>query len=425
MGLLHHNKLIVGYDLGERFSQISYCIGGGEVETLSSVAGEECYNIPTMLCKRTGVNQWFYGKEAQRCAQEGEGILVENVLQLAIVGEQVQIDGTIFDPVALLALFIKRSLGLLSQVSSPEKLAVLMITCEKLDGRLIDVLNQAVGSLRLKTDKVFYQSHAESFYNYVIQQPTELWKARALLLEYRGAQVKAYCMDCNRHTTPVVAYIEEGEFDMPAYEPMPEEETLRRDKMERLDRAFDRIASQVCKNMAVTSVYLIGEHYSDEWMKESLRGLCMGRRVFQGDNLYSKGACHAAMERQNPSEVGQAHVFLGEDKLKSNIGMNILNQGQESYFALLDAGVNWYEAEQRFEFYMRGGNELELQLISLIGGESRRVQIVLEDMLPGMSRMRAHLFLTGEKELVAEIEDLGFGSFRPATNQVWRKEIAL
>jgi hypothetical protein len=212
---------------------------------------------------------------------------------------------------------------------------------------------------------------------------------------------------------------------MPPYEPMPEAADLRQEKLERLDHEFADIASQVCKKTAVSSVYLIGEHYSDEWMKESLRILCMGRRVFQGNNLYSKGACFAMLERQDASEVGRNHVFLGEEKLKSNIGMYMLRQGQESYCALLDAGVNWYEAEQTFEFYARGGNELELQIASLIGKENRTVRITLEDMLPGMSRLKAHLFLTGEKELVVEIEDLGFGSFRPATNHVWRREIAL
>lgn len=425
MGLLHHGKLVVGYDLGEQYSQVSCRIGDEPVETLSSVAGEECYNIPTVLCKRNGLNQWFYGNEALRCAQDENGILVENVLQLALRGEPVQIDGITFDPIALLSLYMKRSLGILSQVSAPGKISVLMITCEKLDARLIEVIHQAVDNMHLKADKVLLQSHEESFYNYVLHQPVELWKSQSLLLEYSGTRVLAYCMECNRRTTPVVAYIESWEYNMPPYDPMPEEEELRRDKMEKLDREFAGIAAQVCQKTAVSSVYLIGENYSEEWMKESLRGLCMGRRVFQGINLYSKGACFAASERIIPSEVGKAHIFLGEDKLKANIGMNILQQGKESYFALLDAGVNWYETEQRFEFYMRGGNELELQIMSLIGRERRTVKITLEDMLPGMSRMRAHLFLLSEKELVVEIEDLGFGSFRPATNHVWRREIAL
>lgn len=425
MGLLHHGKLIIGYDLGEQYSQISFQLGDADVETLSSVAGEEQYNIPTVLCKRTGLNQWFYGKEALRCAKEGQGILVDNLLQLAVAGEPVQIDGTIFNPVSLLILFMKRSLGMLSQVSNSDRITAMMITCEKLDARMVEMLNQVVSGMNLKTDKIFYQSHAESFYHYVIKQPTELWRSRALLLEYSGTKVTAYGMDCNRRTTPVVSYIENREYNMPPYDPMPEDEELRKEKMERLDMEFANIASQVCKNTAVSSVYLIGENYSEEWMQESLRSLCMGRRVFQGNNLYSKGACYAMAERLAPSEIGKAHVFLGEDKLKSNIGINILNRGQESYFALLDAGVNWYEAEQSFEFYVRGGNELDIQIISLIGGEGRTERITLEDMLPGMSRMRAHLFLAGEKELVVEIEDLGFGSFRLATNQVWRKQIAL
>lgn len=425
MGLLNHGKVLIGYDIGAEFSQISYCVGDKDVDTLSSVAGEESYNVPTVLCKRIGVNQWFYGKEALRCAQDQEGILVENVLKLALDGEPVQIDGTTFDPVALLGLFVKRSLGMLSQIIAPERLSGMMITCEKPDARMIEVLQQVVKSLNLKTDKVFYQSHAESFYHYVIKQPDELRQSRVLLLEYRGTKVLAYCMDCNRRTTPVVCSVDAWEHDMPPYEPMPEDEVLRREKMERLDREFDGIASQVCMNTAVSSVYLIGDHYSDEWMKASLRTLCMGRRVFQGNNLYSKGACMAMQERVHSSEVGRAHVFLGQDKLKFNVGMNMLNQGEETYVALLDAGVNWYEAEHTFEFYQRGDNEFDLLLTSLLGGELRKERIVLEDMLPGMSRMKANIFLTDEKSLVLEIEDLGFGNFREATHQVWRKEISL
>lgn len=53
MGFLSSEKVIVGYDLGNEFSQISFSRSEtGEVETLSQVAGAENYNIPTVLCKR-------------------------------------------------------------------------------------------------------------------------------------------------------------------------------------------------------------------------------------------------------------------------------------------------------------------------------------------------------------------------------------
>ena len=51
MGLLSGDRIIVGYDLGNEVSQISYSLSeSGEVETLSQVAGAEHYNIPTVLC---------------------------------------------------------------------------------------------------------------------------------------------------------------------------------------------------------------------------------------------------------------------------------------------------------------------------------------------------------------------------------------
>ena len=65
----------------------------------------------------------------------------------------------------------------------------------------------------------------------------------------------------------------------------------------------------------LNSVYLIGDGYRDGWADESLHYLCRGRRVFQGNNLYSKGACYGMMERLHPGEEWKEHVYLGDDKL--------------------------------------------------------------------------------------------------------------
>ena len=184
MRLPGSEKVIVGYDLGSRYAQIScYVAGSGEeIRTLSSVAGSQVFTIPLALSKRQGVNQWFYGSEAVRYAQEEEGILVENLLKLARDGEPVQIDGTALDPVALLTLFLKRSLGLLSQVTNAEKIGALMITCEELDSRMLEVLAAATAGLHLKTEQICFQSHVESFYYYNLYQPEELWRHKTCLL---------------------------------------------------------------------------------------------------------------------------------------------------------------------------------------------------------------------------------------------------
>lgn len=412
MRLPGSEKVIVGYDLGNKYAQISCYVTGSEEEirTLSSVAGSSVYTIPLALSKRQGVNQWFYGSEAIRYAGEEEGILVENLLKLARDGEPVQIDGAPIDPVALLTLFLKRSLGLLSQVTNTERIGALMITCEELDHRMLEVLTTATEGLHLKTDQICFQSHVESFYYYNLYQPEELWRHKTILCEYGDASIRTYCMECNRHTTPVVAYMEEREFPFP----VPES-----------DEKMQEIAKKLCENQMISSVYLIGEAFSRDWMKESLRYLCKGRRVFQGNNLFSKGACYGMMERLTPGENGKNHVFLGKDKLKSNIGMKVLRQGEESYQALLDAGINWYEAKNTMEFYLLEGRAVEILITSLTGKGNRIARIVPEELQEGIIRLRISVEMRDDTHLKVELEDLGFGTFRAATHHIWKEEIEL
>ena len=412
MRLPGSEKVIVGYDLGNKYAQISCYVTGSEEEirTLSSVAGSSVYTIPLALSKRQGVNQWFYGSEAIRYAGEEEGILVENLLKLARDGEPVQIDGAPIDPVALLTLFLKRSLGLLSQVTNTERIGALMITCEELDHRMLEVLTAATEGLHLKTDQICFQSHVESFYYYNLYQPEELWRHKTILCEYGDASIRTYCMECNRHTTPVVAYMEEREFPFP----VPES-----------DEKMQEIAKKLCENQMISSVYLIGEAFSRDWMKESLRYLCKGRRVFQGNNLFSKGACYGMMERLTPGGNGKNHVFLGKDKLKSNIGMKVLRQGEESYQALLDAGINWYEAKNTMEFYLLEGRAVEILITSLTGKGNRIARIVPEELQEGIIRLRISVEMRDDTHLKVELEDLGFGTFRAATHHIWKEEIEL
>lgn len=426
MGLLGGDKLIVGYDLGDEYSQISVATSGkGEVETLSLVAGAENYNIPTVLCKRNGVNQWFYGKEAIRYAQEEQGILVEHLLSLALDGEPVVIEGESFEPAALLALFFKRSLGVLSQVGSTDKIEALMITCEIFDRRLFEVLQDIVARIRLVGVKITFQSYRESYYTYMIHQPEELWIRQSVLFYYRGDRIRAYCMECNRRTVPVAVFIDECEYPFPEWTDLSEEEGERADRIQELDSAFLAVAQEFCGGRAIGSVYLIGDGFLEEWMKNSLRYLCRERRVFQGNNLFSKGACYGMQERLNVSEAGKRYVFLGKDKLKANVGMKILRQGEESYYALLDAGSSWYEAGCSTEVYIQDGSELTLAITSLIGGNAREEEIALEDFPGSVARVRIQLHMENEEKLLIEVLDLGFGEIRRSSGRVWKKEVVL
>lgn len=411
-----NDKIIIGYDLANTSSQISYCYlnGRNEVETLTSVAGEENYDIPTVLCKKCGVNQWFFGKDALRFFEENpkQAILIDNLLQLAMDGETLQLEGEGYEPEALLTLFVKRSMGLLSGVTSLEKVQAIQFTCEEITPRLVEVLSGVVAGLGLKNTEVRYQSYQESYYGYMLYQNSDLWLYRSVLFDYRGKDLKILQMEKNRRTTPMVIYIGQDKRVFHGE-----------------DASFLEIAGEYMEESRISSVFLIGEKFAEGWLEEAtLKYLCNGRRVFQGNNLYSKGACFSMLEKIKPTEVGKAHAFLGSDKLKANVGMKLLKRGEDSYFALLDAGVDWYEVDFECEVYLQDENYLELLVTPLINSTVKKVQIPLEGLgLTEGETTRIYLHFTMQQVdvLHVEIEDLGFGCFRAPVVKGWKEQIKL
>ncbi len=415
------SKYLLGFDLGNKTSQISYVADGEEeIETLSVITGTKQYNIPTVLFKRDGVNQWFFGKEAIKKRDTEEGTFLDDLVEKARDGQNIIVEGEEKNPIALLTLFVKRSLGLFSMIAGTEKIISLMLTCDNLDHCMVEVLQKVVAGLGMKHCEISFQSHVESFYYYNIFQPVQLWDYDVLLCDFHERYLKTYRMECNKKTTPIVAYVENrghGEMRIPI------------GNLERpyeLDDKFKAIMEEVCEGHIISSVYLIGDGFQEEWMDESLKFLCRNRRVFMGNNLYSKGACYALRERQEKSEVGKTHVFLGNEKLKANIGMHVLRRGEESYLALMDAGVNWFEARKECDVILENGQEFKILITPLTKKAQVEKPIVLEEMVLRPDRAtRLHLSLhcTSESILHIRVEDKGFGEIYPSSHKVWEQDI--
>ena len=419
---------MLGYDLGEKVSQISYLASDADMpETLSVLAGSELYNIPTILCKRKDVNQWFYGKEAVRHIDDGDGYEVSGLIAAAKEGKPVAVGNTEYDPIALLTLFVKRSLSLLSMEVSLDNVDAIMFTVRSLDHRMVQVLNAVTTALELKTPNVFYQSHEESFYNYMLYQPEDLTHHTVLACDYDHEELSVYEMDLNYNTKPVVATIDVKTFDdLWLDEGFPKEAALFHKTCERLDDEFLTIMQKVCGEKIISTIFLLGDGFREKWPKRSLEFLCRTRRVFQGNNLFSKGASIAARERIRPSGNANRFVFLGEDKLKANLGMKVLKCGTEVYHALLDAGVNWYEAGTSFDIIMDPSGILNIEVTPLTGKTPRIVQLYLDGLEkrpPRATRLRIALSMGSVNEVNVKVTDLGFGELFPASGKVWEQTI--
>jgi hypothetical protein len=422
-------KFMLGIDLMQDHCQISYLYNkrarfgkgfvnaatGGvsrEPVTFSTVSGQEAYNIPMALCKCTDSPVWLAGQDAVEAAQEGEGTLVTGLLDKARRDLSIRVGGEEYGAGALLALYLRRCIAMLEPEIAPEQIAAVVFTAPEMDYSMEQVILRAFGRLDLPVQQVLCEDYRESFYSYMLMQDAEQRRAGMLLCEYSlDGALSFSTLSCNRRAEPVV------------YWAQMEERSLAPDLSGGLrDHAFAETVQEVLRDQEVSAVYLTGEGFSGSWMKESASVLCRGRRVFQGENLFSKGAAYSALlHTDRPAEIPES-VFLSPDALRSNIGIEVLMREQVGYHVLLDAGVKWYNAEVEEDFILDTGREFNLVQTPVTGGEPRTLTVEL-DGLPERpdrtTRLRAVLTMPAADRLRVQVRDLGFGEIFPSGGGVW------
>jgi len=423
------NKVVIGLDLGSDYSQISYCRRDQSMpDTVSLVMGEEQYNIPTLLCKMPegeGGTAWSIGKEALKNAKEGQGTLVKNLLYLVQKQRSIKVGAEEFSAAYLLEVYIKKLFAVVSAYVRVDEIGAVAFTMCTLDTQMRDLLREIAGRVGTKGMEVYFLSHEDCFFQYMIHQPEEMWIHDVLLYDYGSSGIKGHILSMNRKTNPVACFIETSTFpQMKMPDLSDKSETARSAFYRQLDTVLLEIARKHCEKRTITSVFLLGDSFSKEWCRESLKYMCRGRRVFQGNNLFSKGACYGARERLYPSTLSSSYIYLSQDKLRANIGMTCDKGQEEVYFPILHAGTNWYEAQSMFDVILAKTNIITLNIVPVDGSRTRIARIFLEGLkVRGnkTNRIGLHFYMEDANAIQIEIADKGFGDFFPSTGQVWRE----
>ncbi len=420
-------KYILGYDLNDTMSQISYIeLNESVPETVASDAEEERLGIPTVLSKRKGVAQWEFGTAAVKAAEAGNATLVSQLMSFANAGAKIEIEGEAYDATDLLILFVRRSLNLLSMVLTPSEVECMIFTVSSLEGKYVDLLERIAAAMPVPREKIIIQTYEESIYYYILHQPEDIWEHDVSVFDYSGPFLKAYELWMNRATTPVVAFVDRTDFTeikMPKFM-MKEEESV--EKADRIDELILQLSHEYFGGRNVGTVFLLGEGFEGGWCKKTLKFVCMGRRVFQGRNLYSKGACYCGKDKAQPCELNRDYVFLGPDKLKFNLGLNMYVAGEEEYIAVADAGENWYDSGVSYDIVLGDTKTIPLIMTPLDGKGVENIELELSglpDRPPKASRIRLDVSFESERRMKILAEDMGFGEFFPSTGKKWEKII--
>ncbi len=419
----NNGAYLIGYQLSEASAQISFLrVGENKPYTFSMVAGMEEYSLPLCLFKAEEENIWFMGKEAKERGKLVPQGLQEDLLYKAFRGEQVQIDQDTYDSRALLALYVKKSLSLLSLETSLSNIAAIMFTVDYLDADRVSALREMTGYLHLDRVQMYFMTKEESFFWYNLYTDQGLWKNQVMLYEMEEKELISLRLYVNRNTTPLVTVVEKKTYPQAAG--LLEKAGDEREK----DRLFLQLCEEDFAEAEVSAVYLIGDGFMGNWYQEGLKFLCQNRRVFRGNNLYSKGACQGLLQKLDADKLAQAYVYLGEDKLLANVGMNLLRQGEKSYLAILNGGNSWYDCTNEWEVILEGEKELTFRITPLNGKMIVDHVMLLNGLEPQRQpcvRLHLNVWMTSPKQLQIRVEERGFGAFYPGGGRIWEERIEL
>lgn len=402
----------IGIDLNEKYAMISFYMAGmAEPGTFSMVTGREVYQVPVCVARRKGTGQWIYGEEAKKL-QSADGIsCADGLLRKALADEPSELLGTVYDSSELLFLFLKKLMALPPQDEKepwPERLVITVenrnLSHRKLFGLFAEWLN-------MPPERLLILDYRECFYYYALSQPKELWMHDVSLFYYTAGKLFFWRLRRDGRTNPQVVSIEE----------------IRCEAMlKERDGEFAAMIERLFAGKRISCVYLIGDGFDGEWMKRSLAILCRGRRAFIGKNLFSKGACYAASVKAGKETW--PYLYLGDNELRANLGIQVKNQGRTEYVSLAAAGENWYEAGGTCEVILSGNPVIDL-FVSLPGNEKAVTHPLALSGLPEREDKTTRLRISAKPVAADRVEiaifDMGFGEIAQSSGKTWEYAVVV
>ncbi len=416
------NELILGIDLRSEHSQVSYYHQSfREPVTAGRTQGEEDPLLP-MALRMDEDGNWHFWDGVPDEKNEKDKCQITGIYELAERGEETLVCGEKMSSAKILGIYFSCCMELLKFVTKQTRFQI-MVTVRKLTKPWSRVIAEALEGLGIERKYIFVQDYLSSFYYYTVNQKKELWKQDVALLEYEEEAMVGYVLHINRSTRPAVATV-----DKVARQPVGSE--VRGDRNDKewdaeKDRLLFELLKKVFERRNITVSYIISDFYSKSWAVRSIQYICYRRRAYQGQNLYSRGACYAAMERAGII-ADRGIIFSGGDMVAVNLGMEMRIRGKETYYPLVTAGVNWYEAHHVCEFIPSGEREIRILSRPMTPGDmvTHILRFTgLKDRPDRTLRLRMTLYFTSVNCCHVELEDMGFGGLFKPSGMRWERDI--
>ena len=398
------NISCIGIDITTEYVQLAYAVKlDDEAESMSISTDEKKYLIPAVMYHRKANDTWYIGEEA-KFVSSGEGGQVSEIK-----------DFTIF----FRCLFetAKNILGI-------DRAQMICVTSDRQDIKYIDGLYDALKANGYEKDKVRIINHEEAFIYYTISQKKELWVNDVVLMDFTKEHFVYKSLQRGKIEGGSALAVDNRELSGEIYYEMLSSDIGRA----KADNNLLEFLKPELKKHIVSSIFLTGEGFYDDWAKESIREMCSRRRVFKGYNLYVKGACQAAKEKAGYPVWDKEYKLLCEGRTKAELGLVISNGNDDATVLLSKSGVNWIEAGAIAYCIVDNTNEIDIVVTDAVD----RKKIYKKIDISGLkvrdnktNRIEISIAYLNEDEFDVIVKDTGFGEFFKPSDTVITERISV
>ena len=426
-------QLYLGLDLGPEYTQLSYYnVDMREPESVYHKEARDTYMLPNIMFysaynKKSDDGQseaykfidlagWCAGAKASACRFEENGTVVDQVYERTLRNENIEVAGRNYKAGDLLVKMMILHIRQFTEQFEGFVIKKLTVTVADTDPRIIAAVRGLKSALRLTHDQFNIVSHLDSGLCYIFAQPEPLRNNSVGLFDFGRSGLDFYRIDMTRKY-PLIVTVEHVNFH--------DRMNMKRfgKYHEDMDEAFADIVKECMSQVFISSVFLTGIGFADNWMKQSAAVLCQGRRVFVGQNIYTKGACYRSLGGVYTEALSRYFIDT-EQTVKTNIGINLMDE-KKTFWPIAYGGLEWFNTRGSIEVFLDNTRRIQIVYQDILTEEEWRETVEIYG-LPARPKKTTKLSISveyyGADKGAIVIRDLGFGSLYPTTNKIYRKE---
>ncbi len=334
-------------------------------------------------------------------------------------GEEIVMDGRHSHPANVLAHFFRKTLSLTRQQYPGETIRQLVVTARDVTQEFAQIIYEALEKIGIGKERAFVAGYKQSFLYYVLYQKKDIWVHDVGLFDYYNRHLTYYQMHVDSAKKPKLVGVNEKDYS---------------DAIE-FPTSGDGYQASVIENVIygavhkqlLSTLFMTGDGFEESWADEVFRKLCIGRRLFKGQNLYVSGACFAAREIAEAPRL-ESYLLLDDEMIKNYVWIKAYADAGEQEIVLAKAGTPWYLVDEEVDIIPDGDNEILLMVRNVFHQGEKQFLLDLEPVLTRVDRhcrIGMRVRFSSPDTCVVTLKDKGFGEFFPTSHRIWEKSFKL